>query len=267
MWSSPVTFGADAKTFNSRNHITIFSLWLRRERCSERIYRSEANVFVPLECSATSFSSSFGVHPLRMTTISSSTLNVGLTMAEEANAWEALSATKWALMNRIRNWAEHCSKLGCATAYESCSSILFSVKVWHFKGTVRSPGSSVGCERLQPAKRNVALFRDRLDVTLEAFPPPQTLLWPSRSWPYSTRWGSLLSGILITWPNRRSWRWRSMDSIDGIPALDLIPEWITLCHQRWPRINWRGLMWKDSSSLTGRRYWTHISQPCKMVEI
>ena len=53
MCSSPETVCADAKTFNSRNHITIFSPRLRRERCSERLYRSEANVFEPLECTAT----------------------------------------------------------------------------------------------------------------------------------------------------------------------------------------------------------------------
>ena len=47
----------------------------------------------------------FGVHPLRMTTTSSSTLKVGFAVAEEANAWVALSATMWALMNRIGNWA------------------------------------------------------------------------------------------------------------------------------------------------------------------
>ena len=56
-----------------------------------------------------------------------------------------------------------------ATVSVSCSSIAFIVKVLHSKGTGRSPGSSVGCESLQPAKRNVALFRDRLDVILEAF--------------------------------------------------------------------------------------------------
>ena len=28
---------------------------------------------------------------------------------------------------------------------------------------------AVGCESLQPVKRNVALFMDRLDVNLEAF--------------------------------------------------------------------------------------------------
>ena len=56
-----------------------------------------------------------------------------------------------------------------ATASESCGSIVFIAKVWHSKGTGRSPGSSVGCESLQPAKRNVALFEDKLDVILEAF--------------------------------------------------------------------------------------------------
>ena len=36
----------------------------------------------------------FGVHPLRMTTTSSSLLNFGFTVAEEANVRETLSATK-----------------------------------------------------------------------------------------------------------------------------------------------------------------------------
>ena len=53
------------------------------------------------------------------------------------------------------------------SASESCSSIIFIVKTWHSKGTGRSPGSSVGCESLQPAKRNAALSKDRLDVILE----------------------------------------------------------------------------------------------------
>ena len=53
-----------------------------------------------------------------------------------------------------------------ATASESCCSIVFSV---NFKGTCRSPGRSVGRESLQPVRRNVALFTDRLDVILEAF--------------------------------------------------------------------------------------------------
>ena len=72
-------------------------------------------------------STSFGVHSLRMTTTSSS-LNVGFTVAEEANASEALSATKCALMNKILNLAEHSSMLESATASENCSSIVFSVK-------------------------------------------------------------------------------------------------------------------------------------------
>ena len=55
------------------------------------------------------------------------------------------------------------------TASESCSTIVFIVKVCHSKSTGRSPGSSFGCESLQPAKRNVAPFKDRLDVVLEAF--------------------------------------------------------------------------------------------------
>ena len=37
------------------------------------------------------------------------------------------------------------------------------------RAAARSPGSSVGSENLQPAKRNVALYKDRLDVILEAF--------------------------------------------------------------------------------------------------
>ena len=80
---------------------------------------------------------------------SSSTLRVGLTVAEEANACEALSATKWALMNRIRNWAEHRSMLMPATASESSSSIVFIVKVRHSKGT----GRSVGCESPDSQKK------------------------------------------------------------------------------------------------------------------
>ena len=64
-----------------------------------------------------------------MTTTSSSSLNGGFTVAEVANACEALSAAKWALMNRIRNWAVQCSMLVSATAYESCNLIVFIVKV------------------------------------------------------------------------------------------------------------------------------------------
>ena len=56
-----------------------------------------------------------------------------------------------------------------ATASESCSTMVFIVKVCQSKGTGGSPGSSFGCESLQPAKRNVALFNDCLDVILEAF--------------------------------------------------------------------------------------------------
>ena len=56
-----------------------------------------------------------------------------------------------------------------ATASEICSSIVFIVKVRHSKGTGRSPGSSVGCKSLQSAKRNVAPFKDQLDVIVEAF--------------------------------------------------------------------------------------------------
>ena len=62
-----------------------------------------------------------------MTTTSSSTLKVGFTVAEVTNACEALSATKWALMNRIRNWVKHCSMQVSATVSESCSSNVFSV--------------------------------------------------------------------------------------------------------------------------------------------
>ena len=71
----------------------------------------------------------FGVHPLRMTTTSSSTLKVGIAVAEDANARVPLSATKWALMIRIRNWEEHWSVLMSATASESCNTIVFIVKV------------------------------------------------------------------------------------------------------------------------------------------
>ena len=38
-----------------------------------------------------------------------------------------------------------------------------------FQNTGRSPGISFGCESLQPAKKNVAYFKDRLDVILEEF--------------------------------------------------------------------------------------------------
>ena len=86
------------------------------------------NDMLPIE-NATPTRISFGVHPLWMTTSSSSTLNVGLAVAEEANACVALSTTKWALINRIRNWAEHWSMLMSATASESCSRIVFIVKV------------------------------------------------------------------------------------------------------------------------------------------
>ena len=65
----------------------------------------------------------WGVHPLRMITTSSSTLRVGLTVAEEANA------TILASMNIIRNWAEHSRMLMSATAAESRSSIVFIVKL------------------------------------------------------------------------------------------------------------------------------------------
>ena len=63
-----------------------------------------------------------------MTTTFSSALKVGFAVAEEANACVALSATKWALIIRIRNWAEHWSMLMFATASESCSTIVFIVK-------------------------------------------------------------------------------------------------------------------------------------------
>ena len=75
----------------------------------------------------------------------------------------------------------------------------------------------------------------------------------------------LLSGILMTWPIQCSWRRRIMDSVNGIQALELISEWVTLCHQRCPGINWRRLMWKDASSLIFRRHGTHVSQPYKMM--
>ena len=64
-----------------------------------------------------------------MTTTSSSKLKVGFAVAEEASALVALSATKLALIIRIRNWAEHWSMLMSATASESCSTIVFIVKV------------------------------------------------------------------------------------------------------------------------------------------
>ena len=159
----------------------------------------------------------FGVHPLRITTTSSSKLRVGITVAEEANAWEALSDTNWVgIMIRIRNWTEHWSMLISATASESCSSIVFSVKEWHSKATGRSPGSSVGFESLQPTKIMLHFLRIDLMWSFLRFFCPPTLLWPSLSWPWSTPWGSLLWGILISWPNQRSWRIMSMVSIDGI---------------------------------------------------
>ena len=66
----------------------------------------------------------YGVHPLRMTMTSSSSLN----MAEVTNAWEALSATKGTQVSRIVKWAEHCCMLVAATVSDRCSSIVFSVK-------------------------------------------------------------------------------------------------------------------------------------------
>ena len=154
-----------------------------------------------------------------------------------------------------------------ATASESCSTIVFIVKVWHTNCTARSPYSSFGCESLQSAKGMMHFLRIDLMWSLKRFFCPPTLLRPSLSWPWSTQWGNLLLGNLMTWPNQRSWRWRSMDSIVWIPAIDLISEWITLCHQRSPRINWRRLMRKDSSSLIWRRHGTHVLQPCKLVEM
>ena len=114
------------------------------------------------------YSSFFGVHPLRMTTTSSSTLKVGFAVAEEANAWEALSATKWTLMNRILNWEEHRSMLVSSTASERCSSIVLASKYDIPKVQVDLQVALLDAS-LQPAKRNVALFKDRLDVILEAF--------------------------------------------------------------------------------------------------
>ena len=64
-----------------------------------------------------------------MKTTSSKMLKVGLAVAEDANAREALSAIKWALMNNIRNWAEHWSMLVSATASGSCSSMELITKV------------------------------------------------------------------------------------------------------------------------------------------
>ena len=57
-----------------------------------------------------------------MMTTSSSTLKVGFAVAEEANALLALSTTKWALMNRIRNLAEHWSMLLRAATLSYSSS-------------------------------------------------------------------------------------------------------------------------------------------------
>ena len=59
----------------------------------------------------------------------------------------------------------HCGML----VSEGCSTIIFSIKAQHSKGTGRSPGSSVGCEGLQLVKWNVSLFKDRLDLVFEAF--------------------------------------------------------------------------------------------------
>ena len=56
-----------------------------------------------------------------------------------------------------------------AAVSESYSSIVFSVKELHSIGTDRSPGNCTGCESLQAATKNVALFMYRLDVILEAF--------------------------------------------------------------------------------------------------
>ena len=50
-------------------------------------YRTDTDTSVEINSlNLDSLYSSFGVHPLRMTTSSSSTLNVGLAVAEEANA-------------------------------------------------------------------------------------------------------------------------------------------------------------------------------------
>ena len=64
-----------------------------------------------------------------MKTTSSKMLKVGLAVAEDANAREALSGIKLALMNNIQNWTEHWSMLVYATAFESCSSIVLITKV------------------------------------------------------------------------------------------------------------------------------------------
>ena len=147
-----------------RNRVNVLCLWARHLPAFGPIELGE--LWVP---SSSEYLLLLGVHLLRMTPTSSLTLKVGFTVAEEANAWVALSATKWALINRIRNWAEHWSMLMSATVSDNCSTIVFIVKVWHFKGTGRSQSSSVGCKSLQPANRNVAPFKDRLDVILEAF--------------------------------------------------------------------------------------------------
>ena len=57
----------------------------------------------------------------------------------------------------------------CSLEIVSTERIRTTVKVTQSKSTGRSPGSSFGCESLQPANRNVAPFKDRLDVILEAF--------------------------------------------------------------------------------------------------
>ena len=53
-------------------------------------------------------------------------------------------------------WAELCVMLVTAIASEGSSAIIFSVKIWHFKGDLlcRSSGSSVGCKSLQLVKWN-----------------------------------------------------------------------------------------------------------------
>ena len=64
-----------------------------------------------------------------MTTSSSSSMNVGLTVAEEANELEALPATKWTMVSGIQKLAGHSCMLVSAITSESSSAIIFSAKI------------------------------------------------------------------------------------------------------------------------------------------
>ena len=64
-----------------------------------------------------------------MTTSSPSSINVILSVDEEADDCVALFSMKCTLMSGILKWAEHYAMLVAATASESSSTIIFSVKI------------------------------------------------------------------------------------------------------------------------------------------